>query len=305
MKPFLERFYEEVNDNLADPHAGGRRLTKEQKYRDLLRVEAQIWERLLTASGQESSIGRVEKQYTFEADKRFYPLPGNFRQFISLERRQGGDVNLVDSTLNSIDMYDPGPGIEILSEQRGFIIRPMPESTASDDSNWYMTYIKGPVLIHYAKASGVTESTVKAGTPPADAGELIRVEEYYTGCILRIYSADKGAPQSREITGYNAGADLPTFTLRHPLIPVPEGDVYYEICPVLPHRYDSIYAMDVALINCGRRTNLRRRSGLKDDRKELWNACRNYFLSNVADRMPVRSQPVDPYEVDPYAMADW
>ena len=295
MQALLERFYEDVDANLDDP-ATSKRITKGKKLRLLHVAEKMIWERILMLSGQESIVGRAESTITVENDKEFYLLPGNFRQFLGFERRTDGDSAQVRAFLRSIPLFDIGPGVVVLSEQRGMMIKPKPVTDGDED--WTLIYQKGSVRLHHSKAARVTEKTLVATTPGANAGEMVLNAGYYNGSLLMVYDADTGQEQTREIVGWEPSSKV--FHLRHAWTTLPTGTILYEIRPTLPTYYDDLYAMDVAIRILGRRSRARGRQGLKQDRRDLWEACKSYFLSNVADRAPARLMPVDPNEVDPY-----
>lgn len=372
---FLERFYSLVNRDLSDP-AHSRRLTNAQRLEDFQRCEIAIWERLLNLSGQESSIGRTEAEIVLNDKQEYYSLPGNFRQFLRLERRslearthrtitgatytnatkkvgltdgfvdyilrstdrfvisspsshagtyvitavtdnditletaigsdagsvtgtitrQVPDANSVIGAYGTISEYEPGPGVLLLSEQRGMIVRPTPSLDAAQ--TWVLVYQKGPVTLHYAQAAKFTINAVQKGTPAADAGSIIAMDDYYNGSLLRIYDGSTGVPQTRQIVDYEASRGV--FVVSPPFSPTPTGTLKYEICPMVPPEYDQIYALDVALMNSSRRRN-RRWADLERQRRILWNAVSNYYLSNTADRLPSRNFPPSD-EIDPY---DW
>jgi len=67
--------------------------------------------------------------------------------------------------------------------------------------------------------------------------------------------------------------------------------VWYEICPTLPPPYDSIYALDVALLNLGRRLRPDQVEGMLVQRQKKWDAAKSLIQSNVADRPPERTLP--------------
>ncbi len=293
MQSFLERFYDDVDTNLDDPRTT-KRTTKQKKLALLHTVDRQIWEKILMLTGQESMAGYAEVEITISDDKEFYLLPGNFRQFLRLERRTDGDRNAVEARLNSIPFYDTDPGVVVLSEQRGMLVKPKPVLTA--DETWTLSYLAGPISLHFATAGKITDTTIVAGTPGEDAGDLVLSDAYYDNAMLRIYEAETGSLQIREISNWNHKAKV--FTLRHAWNTIPTGTVKYEIRPSVPPAYDDLYAMDVAIRILGQRR--RGRNGLKSDRNELWNACTGYFLSNVADRAPERTLPIRKDEVDPY-----
>ena len=149
---FLEQLYDTVRDELNDPHLT-KRITDAMILRDFQVSEKKIWELLLMATGQESTLGRVELAFSLLTGISRYPLPGNFRQFLSLEQR---DVTFgtVTAKIPSIPMFDPGPGIEIVADNRMSIVRPTPML----DSNWILVYQKGPVITHYATSPLVKNS---------------------------------------------------------------------------------------------------------------------------------------------------
>ncbi len=293
MQSFIERFYDDVDTNLDDPRSS-KRTTKQKKLALLHTVDRQIWEKILMLTGQESMAGYAEVDITLSDGQAFYLLPGNFRQFVRLERRTDGNRNSVEAQLNSIPFYSTESGVVILTEQRGILVKPTPVLTSVQ--TWTLCYLAGPISLHYATAGAVNETTVTAGSPGADAGDLVLSDGYYDNSMLRIYDAETGALQVREISKWNRKAKV--FTLRHAWTTLPTGAVKYEIRPSVPPAYDDLYAMDVAIRILGQRR--RGRSGLKADRNELWNACTGYFLSNTMDRAPERTLPIRHDEVDPY-----
>lgn len=298
MASFIERFYEEVDDNLADPHSQ-KRLTRPQRLRDLHAVQFRIFERLLNLTGDQSSLGRAETTFNIEVGQTRYPLPHGFRNFLYLEKRSDdGDPDTVLDRLRSIATYDDGPGIEILDGQRGCLIKPTPDSSWA--GTWVMGFRKGPVSLHYAAATSIGTRTIISGTPPADGGEVVLLDGYYNGSMIRVYQASRGAPQVLECVRSEVDGDRMVFMFDVPFDPVPTGEVWYEVCPEIPVDLDGLYAMDVALLNASRRKEIRLRAGLREERSELWNAVRNYFLSNRADSTPTRGRVPNDYEDDPY-----
>jgi hypothetical protein len=299
MKPFLEDFYERVDLHLNDPQTSVR-YSKEDRLRDLESTERVVWENLLKVTGQQSLLGRAEADYTLETDKRFYPLPGNFRQFIQFVRRDSGDPDTIMDHLRSIPMFDRGPGVEILSEQRGMRIQPMPDLNTSE--TWTLVYIKGPVKLHYAKAVSVADKALVMGDPPTDGGERINVDDYYNGSLIRVFSAgNNAAPQVNEVVDHQGVAG--SLQLKHSWNPLPTGDVWYEFRPAVPSQYDDIYSLMVAMEVAGRRGLYAKRGALDRRFREMWGACRSYFTSNVADRAPSRIMPHREDEMDPYEHA--
>lgn len=295
MLSFIESFYQQVDEHLGDP-ATSKRYPKDRRLRDLHAADKRIWERLSSASGPDGTLGRVETEIAIVADQAFYRLPGNFRRFVHLEQRQDEDRNCILSRLCSLPPYHPGPGVEILNAERGFIIRPTP--TVDSDPSWTLIYERGPVQLHYAKAAAVGADFLIGGTPGENAGELIRLDDHYNGCLLRVYRATTGTDQTQEITDYDATSN--TFKFRHAWTTIPTGEVWYEIRPTLPPDYDELYALAVAIRQCSGRLQTERKAGLEDDYKEAWAACVSYFGKNVMDRAPTLLKPYQFDEIDPW-----
>ena len=285
MKAFLERFYEEVDDNLGDPHSSAR-LSKEKRLRDLHTVDRLfIFEKLIGSTLQESNLGYAEAEITFQNNVEFYLLPPGYRQFLELVRLDS--EGRIISRIGSKPFHSKTYAVEILSAARGFRLAPPPILDA--DEAWTLRYNRAPGLLHYAQAPEVGEKTLTLGTPGVDAGEKILLPDYYNGVEIHVYSATSGYPQTR-VVQYDPGEGI--LHLRTPWFPLPKAPVWYEICPTLPYPYDSIYAMDVALLNMGRRDNPAKVAGLMRDREKLWAGARSFFQSNVADRVPERIMPL-------------
>lgn len=388
MDSFLDRFYEGVRRRMGDP-AATKRLTKGQRLLDFATAEANIWEKVMQAAGQESVPGRTETTITVSDATEYYRLPGNFGNFlhlnlftsktltilsvedatyddllndngsfaivtssdefadyvwragdtftitspaslvgtyaigaagtddadnaITLSASLGGGDDTVTGTVGravpdkslpygsyrSIAENSPGPGVLVMSEQRGMLIRPEP--LIDSDESWTLAYQKGPVILHHGTAQAIsTSSLTGALTVATDAGEFVLKDGYYNGSLLRIYSATKHAPQTEEIVAFDA--DTKRFQVRHAWNPLPTGGtIKYEICPLLPSApaHDDLYAIDVAIMNSpSRRTELWRT--LDKLRRRTWDGALNYFLGNVSDRAPTRNLPIDLSESDPY-----
>lgn len=397
MDAFLTRFYDEVDRNLQSPHSQ-KRYTKAERYADLYIIQKRLFERFLGVGGQESSIGRTEIDITLVSGKEFYDLPWGFRQFISLEKRVGGNPDNVEMKLNTVPVYSQEPGIEIISAQRGFRVQPVPDDSVA--GTWTLVFNKAPVRLHYAQTRSIRNgytwerinydggwtavspdsantatiqgegkftpglvghtvvlyldnygtqsatrvitgattnliyldrgvpgmwdafvaeslymsidtggklSWIHAGTPPSGGGELVKCNNYYTGSVLRVYSAPKNAPQSMVISGYagsNSQLDSDwVFEFRGAWGEIPFLDpntAMYEIVPDLDEGYDSLYALDVAILAASRRREIRRRAGLSAERHEAFQAALSYYANNTIDRAPSRIIPVRYPTVDPY-----
>jgi len=208
----------------------------------------------------------------------------------------------VRSLLRSIPPYDPGPGIEIIDANRGFLVRPEPSNTSDED--WTLIYQKGPVIIHQGSASDedvTADSLMMVAPSAATDGELVAIDGYYTGSMVRVHDAVTGANQSREIIASSRVTNTKVaIAVRHNFSPVPRGNVKYEVTPMLPHPYDEVYAISAAIRYATRRGQSRRRRQLVAEWRESFAAAKRYLSSNVADRGPSRTLPIDYSETDPY-----
>ncbi len=296
VKPYLDRMYELIDDHLSDPHTT-RRLTPAKKYRDLEAAEAIVWTSLMRGSGQFSSLGRTEASYTLEDGKQHYLLPGNFRQFIRFERRNDSNPNEVTAISQTIPIHHPGPGLELLEAERGFLLRPVPDLSASE-GDWVLIYSKGPTKGHTAVASSIAAQSIGLGTPRDGFGEVVTTDDYYKGSLIRIVDAELGAGQVREVTAHNATAGV--CAVKHPWQPIPKGDVVYEFGPALPPPMDGIYALSVAISVAGRRGDPERRGQLVREFRENHRAAQQWMNGLASDRGPSRVFSTRYDESDPY-----
>ena len=226
---------------------------------------------LLTSSAGADASGTITGKITRTVPDRRYPL----------------------GFIGSINDHEPGPGIIPLEAQRGFELRPMP----TEASSWLMVYQKGPVRLHNATAAAVSANTLTGGTPATNNGEVIATDGYYTGSLVRVYSATTGYPQTNEVTDY--ASEIQRFGFRYSWPITPTGTVLYEICPVLDLDHDKFYAMKVAEKNSIPRRNMLWKE-LTHRLHEKKMALLKYYLSNVKDRGPQKPLPVDNSEADPY-----
>ena len=302
---FLDRYYDEVDDCLADPHSQ-KRLTKPQRYAELYKTQQHLFERFLNMTGQESSIGYCESIITVVAGQSFYPLPPLFRQFLAFEMWNGGDRDDVIMKLPSVHGMMVAAGVEILAANQGMIIHPAPPDSWAGD--WTLIYRKGPAKVCHGVVYSISADAITVvGTAPAtaDDGTVSKLSDYYAGSILNIYDGESDVPQSAVIqsSSYNSANSRTTFTLRTALSPKPVGvnpTLKWEISPDLPEGYDSIYAIQCAIRNASYRNRITAKATLKDDHQEAMKTAANYYLQNVADRSPTRLIPPRGDEIDPY-----
>lgn len=300
MTPFLVQFHAAVDDWLRDPNTS-RRLTPEKRMQDLHSVQGLLFQKYARASGLESQVGRTTCDLTIKAGQEYYALPPAFVNFLSLKRYDTTDPRIVIAELNTIPLYDQSPGIEILSDMRGIRVQPVPPSGTADEV-WTLEYIKGPIRLHYAKAKSVGPDSITLGTPPnAEAGEIVKLDNYYAGSIVNVYSADMGCPQAREIVASSARTG--GCKIRPGWAPTPEGDVWYEIIPEIPDRFWMIYPIRVAMMNAAKRISPERRNEMRGEFEDLFNEVRRHFASKTKDRPPTRIpnpkrflEDGDPYE---------
>jgi len=284
MQSLIERFYNDVDRNVGDPHTSVR-FPKSEKLEALQDADREIFEELLKLVGIESWMGYAETEITIKDEQSFYLFPAGFRQFIQLEHRDSRGIT--DEVLRTKSFYDSIYGVDLLTADRGFRIFPAPLLTTG--SIWHLIYLRAPGLLHHAKAAAVTDKSLTAGTPGPDAGELVLIDDYYNGSMIRLYQTGNSAhPQTREVLSYNNGV----FSLRHPWSPLPTGEVQYETVPTLPFEYDSLYAIDVALSVLPQRDKRGKAQGLFRPRKKKWRSCQQHFTANLSDRAPRRLRPL-------------
>lgn len=295
MDSFLDRLYPLVREKLDDPSFSVR-LTNTAILRAFDNVEKTIWERMLSGS-VDSVIGYVETPITLTEDQNRYALPGNFRQFLGLEYRDTGDDSIVIARRGSIHRNEFGPGVVITEPGRELIWKPMPIS-GETGIIWTLMYQKGPIIIHEGTAQAVGATSITFEATPS-AGELIGINDYYNGSMIRILDGN-GITETAEITDYVSSTKVATVRRWSGGI-TPSGTPKYEIRPLIPPDYDELYALDIAIKQTSNRRGGRGLNELLLQRTELFNGARNVFMSAVADRAPSRNIPVvaevDPYEV--------
>lgn len=294
MNAYIVDFSDWVKQSLGDP-AFSKRVTTARILRELEVKHVEVYENILRIS---SGVGYTETEITIEDDKEFYLLPGNFRRFIGFEKRLSDDPNQVSAVYRTLHPWEPGPGIEILSGQHGFKIRPRPVLTS--DETWTLKYQAGTVILHYGTAREVGAKFIDFENSPASAqGEIVTTDGYYQGSLIGIVSADSGVGQVVECSAY-LGADNRAL-LRHSLSPVPTGTVTYEIRPILPRPYHKLIALGAAITFAAERRDFQGRAALIHEWRELWRATKNYFSDTTTDSAP-RFQDIDKSGYDPYEL---
>lgn len=295
METFLQRYYSQTDRNLGDPHAASR-YRNQDKYLDLKDIVRRVFEDLLNVTGQESMLGYTETEFSLVAGQQFYLLPEGYRQFISFQKISS---QVILNQMGTRSWYRGNPGIQIIESRRGFRLSYIPSNNEDD---WVMGYLRAPGLLHFAQATSVGETSITFGTPEnSEDGEIIKLKDYYNGMDVRIVQADVGAGQQREILkSFVTATGEVSCVLRHPWGTMPQGDeIIYEVCPTLGVEYDSLYAMDAAILELNRREKFDKAQSFRPEREKLWATARNYFASNVMDRAPTRVQPIRPEDLLP------
>lgn len=285
MKSFLQRYYEQVKYLVGDPNSSVR-LDTSYLYQRVHEVDRQIFELLVSASGQEDTMSYAEALIAIQNNRQFYPLPDGFRRFLgfSLFDESGSLLN----TLPSRHHYSPDAGVEILSPHQGFRLTPSPLLDA--DENWTLKYVRGPGLLHYAKAKEIDGNLLVGSIPEQDAGSLIRKNDYYNGLTINLFSPDdsaEGVPQTAVIKDFRWRDKTPVFQMRTNWEPT-SGDVWYEILPCVPYPYDSVYAIHTAREVLVSRRQFELATALITHYQQAWQAAKQYMTSEVADRAPER-----------------
>lgn len=284
---FIQRFFDDVTRNLDDANTS-RRYPLNKRLADLHDLDQRIFEDILMASGQESYAGFAESTLTLQHGVEYYRLPEGFRQFLALEYRDTNDNVL--ARIRSGGFYGLKRRVQVITSARGLRLNPaVLFSDTTSTEYWTLVYQRAPGLLHYASTSDTTAKSLKTGTPPADGGRVVLLDGYYNGMEFTVYDG-KGAIQTREVLNSFVDGERMTLQPRHAFDPVPEGEVWYEMRPSVPERYDSIYALDASFLEMGRRKT-EPSAELKRQREFLWNAIFKYFTSNVSDRGPERIIP--------------
>lgn len=295
MRAFIVDFNEWVKQSLGDP-AFSKRVTSDRILRELEVKHLEVYENILRIS---SGVGYTETEIIIQNGKEFYPLPGNFRRFRGLEKRIiRSESNSVTGVYSTLHPWEPGPGIEILSGQNGFKIRPVPILTS--DETWTLKYQAGTVILHYGTAREVGNGYIDFQSDlPSAQGEIVSRDDYYKGSLIGIVSADSGVGQVMECSGY-LGADNRAL-LRHDFSSTPTGAVVYEIRPILPRPYHKLIALGAAITFAAERRDFQGRATLIHEWRELWRATKNYFGDVTTDSAPryqdIESSGYDPYEL--------
>lgn len=288
MRPFLERYYDLIDDRLQDPSTSIR-YSKTSRYEDLLKIDEVLCEWLLNSTGVDSELGSAEAPLVLRPEQSLYSWPPGYRKFLGLELRSDTVTPpTAVARLGSLPLYSESIGIRAISPTRGFRLqnyKPVSEQV------WTLLYLRGPGRVHHAKASDVTALSLTSAIPEENAGELVRVDNYYNGMELRIYKAERGEDQTQTVRWSVTENGLVRFIFEKPWDIVPEGDVHYEICPMLT-RFDSYYAVEAALIKMGARRTLPEGQQLLREREDLLAAARNWLLSGVSDRAPTKLRPI-------------
>jgi hypothetical protein len=292
MKTFIEDYLEWVPELVGDP-AGGKRFSTSSLMRDLYSESCVIYEDLLRVSSAESVLGYTESVIKIENDKEFYSLPGNFRQFVRLERRVGasasdcGDPDDILDRLGTVPVLSRDRGIVISDVERGFRITPVP--TIDDEQWWTLCYQRGPARLHWGTGEVLSANFFRMPASVLEQqGEIISTINYYSGTMLHILE-DPTQGVREQFAEITSGGPVANGTLEYATrssLNKGRGTAKYEIRPFLPPGLDKLIAVCVALARCAPRANVEVHSLLVRERKKYFNAARQWFRTTTQDRPP-------------------
>jgi hypothetical protein len=292
MKTFMQEYLHWVPALLGDPPSQ-KRVTTETMLLDLYAEEMVIYEDLLKVTISEGVLGYTETVIRIQDGVEFYEWPGNFRQFISLERRVGttgsdfGDPNNILDRLNTVPPHSRDRGIKISSVERGFRLSPVP--SISGDQYWVLCYQKCPIKLHWGQGRIVGDTLFQLDpSVPVGQGESIYAPRYYSGAMIRIHpdQANKITMQTVELTTQAQTTPLVHYNTRSPIRPTSQAAVTYEILPFLPDGIWKLIAVSVALAFCSPRKDPQTHSMLRKERRKFFRAARSWYGSTTRDRAP-------------------
>jgi len=216
MDAFLDRFYDEVDDHLLDPHVT-RRLTPAKKYRDLFTVQRRIWSHILAMAGDASEVGRAEAEIEIEANRQHYALPAGFGRFISMERRDDSDPDVITGKLNTIPLYSREFGVEIISPSQSLRLNLIP--TSAEAGTWTLTYLRGPVLLHNATATAIKDAPVDAvindtwtlSTPVAGTNRITNAGDFTPALLGETITFASPTNETTTVEGATATVTAATY----------------------------------------------------------------------------------------------
>lgn len=285
MRAFIEDYIEWVREYLGDP-GRTKRLTPESVLRDLHAEHMVIYEELLKASYQDTVIGYTEAVIKLRSDTEFYNFPGNFRQFLGLERRLVDNPRSVVDRLGTKRFGSRDRGITISSAQRGFKVTRVP-IIIEESQDWVLMYQKQPIVLHWATAGRYLSPTEfkLASAVNESQGQIVKAYNYYVGELLHLIS-DNVPQQSIEVVSYNPSSHM--CELRDSLVGefVINAPYKYEFRTFLPRGIDKLIACSVALGKTSDRTDSTKHRLLVKERRKFLQAARNWFRTATQDRAP-------------------
>lgn len=264
-------------------------------YDELYSVDQEIFEALLNAAGVESILGYAEATITLIDAQQYYRLPPGFRQLIHFKRYD----TTTGEYLNRLKTQQPHSqeyGVQIISADGGMMLDPSPKLDSNQD--WTLKYLRGAGKTFYGTATSFDSSAktlTYTGTVGTDAGEYLRIDDYYNGMLMRIYADTGGLTHSlpfvSRITDFVGSTGVFTLQDTPPLF---TGTIGFEILPCLPDPYFKLHTYDVALRFLSQRTQPEKFTTINALRDRAWNAAKGYVLSNTMDRGPTKIRPVKP-----------
>ena len=175
-----------------------------------------------------------------------------------------------------------------------FCLRVAPNSGASLEGR--AREVETTIAFSKLKSSLTLPTTIDAAQ-----GELVLVDEYYTGSVFRIYSASAGVEQTNVCTHFNGATRVATFL--YDWSPPLAGTVSYEILPVIPDPYSRLISMAASISILPSRRDFQGRKTLISEYREMWNAAKR-FLSSTDSTRPPTMVDTEPGSDDPYVLSN-
>ncbi len=228
VSPFITRALEFCRDFAGDVIDEVR--WTDSKLIDLLQeANAEVHGELAASSDPRCPFGWIRVPFEVERGKAEYSYPVNLRRFRRLVRYDPEGWVVGEWLLT--DPMNDRPGVVLLSQRRGMLIRPVPNQSASD---WYLEYEAGasPFLAHGEIDSGTsTSSSIVAGA--VSLGTLIKTDDYYIGQFLTVMreSSSDSKRETRLITDWNGSNS--TWTISPEISWTPSEGDSWEVSPCL------------------------------------------------------------------------
>ena len=231
------------------------------------------------AASQHHLIFKSSADYTVSSedvtnDRLLWPLPGNFRAFITLA--------LVDSTQNVVTTTYSGAtdigqnGVTIVSP---FEFELYPTPTEGTTMTLYYQRAAITDLFYGDTVTGSDKSQLKIKFADA-TGPINYTDSYYAGSYIRITSSTTTGiiGQIRKVSSTSSDGTYLTLTLTEDLSSDPADGSTFEILPEIPRRHWDVISWDV----------VRRMKSMSTDSKAVatcvleYKEARHWYLQSMA-----------------------